>query len=54
MVNIPSAFMKTSIISILQNRNGDTSDKNNYRSIAIVTVMSKLFELYLSRILDVY
>ena len=41
-----------SIIPILKNRNGDTSDKNNYRSIAIVTAMSKLFELCLSKILD--
>ena len=46
--------MKTSIISILKNRNGDTSDKNNYRPFAIVTTMSKLFELCLSRVLDEY
>ena len=51
---IPSSFMKTSIIPILKNRNGDTSDKNNYRPIAIVTAMSKLFELCLSKILDEY
>ena len=37
---IPSDFMKTSIILILKNRNDDTSDKNNYRPIAIVTAMS--------------
>ena len=37
---VPTAFMKTSIIPILRNRNGD---KNNYRPIAIVTAMSKLF-----------
>ena len=51
---IPLSFMKTSIIPILKNRNGDTSDKNNYRPIAIVTAMSKLFELCLSKILDEY
>ena len=51
---IPSDVMKTSIIPILKNRNGDTSDKNNYRPTAIVTAMSKLFELCLSRILDEY
>ena len=44
---IPSSFMKTSIIPILKHRNGDTSDKNNYRPIAIVTAMSKLFEICL-------
>ena len=48
---IPSNFMKT---SILKNRNDDTSDKNNYWRITIVTAMSKLFELCLSRILDEY
>ena len=32
---ILSSFMKTSIIPILKNRNGDTSDKNNYRLIAM-------------------
>ena len=46
--------MKTFIIPILNNKNGDTSDKNNYRPISIVTVMSKLFELCLSKILDEY
>ena len=51
---IPSAFMKTSIIPILKNKNGDTSDKNNYRPIAIVNAMSKLFELCLTKILDEY
>ena len=44
--HVPTGFMKTSIIPILKNRNGDSSDKNNYRPIAIVTAMSKLFELY--------
>ena len=51
---IPSDFRKTSIILILKNRNDDASDKNNYRPIAIVTAMSKLFDLCLSRILNEY
>ena len=46
---IPSSFMKTSSIPILKNRNGDTRDMNKYRPFAIVTVMSKLFELCLSK-----
>ena len=37
---LPDAFMTTSIIPILKNKNGDTSDKNNHRPIAIVTAMS--------------
>ena len=51
---LPDAFMRTSIIPILKNKNGDTSAKSNYRPIAIVTAMSKIFELCLSRIMDVY
>ena len=51
---ISSDFMKTSVIHILKTRNGDTSDKNNYRPIAILIAMSKLFDMCLSRILDEY
>ena len=51
---MPDAFMKTSLIPILKNKNGDTSAESNYRPIAIVTAMSKVFELCLSRIMDVY
>ena len=49
---LPDAFMRTSIIPILKTKNGDTSAKSNYRPIAIVTAMSKIFELCLSRIMD--
>ena len=51
---LPDAFMTTSIILILKNKNGDTSAKNNYRPIAIVTAMSKTFELCLATILDTH
>ena len=51
---IPDAFMKTLLIPMLKNKNGDTSAKSNHRPIAIVTAMSKVFELCLSRIMDVY
>ena len=51
---MPDAFVKTSIISILKNRNDDVSARNKYRAIAIVTAMSKIFELCLSRIMDDY
>ena len=48
-------FMKTAIVPIIQNKNGDTSDKNNYyRPIALVTAASKIFELCLSVILKDY
>ena len=39
--------MKTAIVLILKNRQGDTSDKNNYRTIciAIIPAMEKILEL---------
>ena len=33
---LPSEFMKTAIVTIIKNKTGDTSDKNNYRPIALV------------------
>ena len=46
--------MTMSIIPILKNKNGDTSAKNNYRPIAIVTAMSKIFELCIATIMDAH
>ena len=40
------------IIPILKNRQGDTSDKNNYRPIAIVTALSKIVELCLMNLIE--
>ena len=34
---LPADFMKTAIVPIIKNKTGDTSDKNNYRPIALVT-----------------
>ena len=39
--------MKTVIVPIIKNKTGDTSNKNNYRPIALVTATSKLFEICL-------
>ena len=50
----PDMFMKTAIVPIIKNNTGDTSDKNNYRPIALVTAASKIFELCLSIILEDY
>ena len=36
-----SELMKIAIVSIIKNKTGDTSDKNNYRPIALVTACSK-------------
>ena len=46
--------MKTAIVPIIKNKTGDTSDKNNYRPIALVTTTSKVFKLCLSEILENY
>ena len=34
---LPRMFMKAAIVPIIINKTGDTSDKNNYRPIALVT-----------------
>ena len=46
--------MKTSIVPIIKNKTGDTSDKNNYSPIALVTATSKLFEICLLEIPQMY
>ena len=38
-------FMKTVVVPIIKNKTGDTIDKNDYRSIALVTSALKLFEI---------
>ena len=47
-------FMKTAIVPIIKNTSGDTSDRNNYGSIALTTAPSKIFEVCLSIILEDY
>ena len=44
----PINFMKSALVPIIKNKTRDTNDKNNYRLIALVTAMSKLFEFCLS------
>ena len=51
---LPSEFMKTAIVPIIKNKTGDTSDKNNYRPIALVTACSKIFELCIVSIIENY
>ena len=51
---LPSEFMKTAIVPIIKNKTGDTSDKNNYRPIALVTAYSKIFELCILSIIENY
>ena len=46
--------MQSAIVPIWRNRQGDTSDKNNYRPIAIVTLISKMFELCFMKLMESY
>ena len=39
--------MKTAIVPIIEIKTGNSSDKNNYRPIDLVTASSKIIELYL-------
>ena len=51
---LSDGFMKSANIPFIKNKTEDTNDKNNYRSIALVTTMSKLFELRFSQNLNDY
>ena len=44
--------MQSAIVPILKNRQGDTSDKNNYRPIATVTGLFKIFELCIMNLIE--
>ena len=44
--------MKSAFVPIIKNKTGDTSDKNNYRPIALVTTASYLFEICILEILE--
>ena len=46
--------METLIIPLVKNKAGNTSDPNNYRPIALVSVCSKIIESVLLRIIDDY
>ena len=46
--------MKTAIVLIIKNKSGNTSDKSNYRPIALVTACSKIFESCLLKMLEHY
>ena len=46
--------MKTAIVPIIKSKTGNSSDKNNYRPIALVTACSKIFELCLLEIIELY
>ena len=41
---LPSSMLDSVIVPLVKNRNGDLSDKNNYRPIALSSTISKVFE----------
>ena len=52
--HLPDDFMKTIIITLIKNKSGDTSNVNNYRPIALVTVATIIFEIILLELLTPY
>ena len=41
---MPLDMIKTTIVPVIKNKCGNLADSNNYRSIAIATIVSKLYE----------
>ena len=41
---IPDTFMKSIIIPLIKDKAGDITDTNNYRSLALSTISSKIYE----------
>ena len=46
--------MKTASVQIIKDKTGDTSDKNNYRPIALVTAARKIFKICILELLELY
>ena len=51
---LQAAFMKTAIVPMTKCKTGNSSDKNNYRPIVLVTTCSKIAELCLLEFIEVY
>ena len=51
---LPRDFRKTAIVPITKNKSGNSSEKANYRPIALVTACSKILESCLLIILEKY
>ena len=51
---LPESLMKTAIVPIIKDKKGDLSCKDNYRPVAITSVVSKVFEkMILTRYMNV-
>ena len=51
---LPADFMRIAMVPIIKNKTEDSSDKNDYRPMALVTASSKLFEICILEVLDTY
>ena len=47
--HVPDAFMQSILVRLIKNKAGDSSDVNNYRPIALVTIASNFFRNYSAR-----
>ena len=41
---LPTALIETTIVPLVKNKSGNLSDSNNYRPIALATIVSKILE----------
>ena len=51
---IPQCMINSVIIPLIKNKCGDHTDKNNYRPIALSSIISKVFEHIIAERLEVY
>ena len=51
---LPQQFIKTMLVPILKNKNGDIASESNYRPIALSTVASNILEIILVNHIEEY
>ena len=51
---MPQSMINSVIIPIIKNKSGDFTDKNNYRPIALSSIISKVFEHTIVNHLDAF
>ena len=51
---IPQCMINSVIVPLIKNKCGDQTDKNNYRPIALSSIISKVFEHVIAERLEVY
>ena len=51
---LPIGMLNSVIVPLVKNKNGDLSDRNNYRPIALFSTVSKLFENVILKVIESY